>query len=133
MAIELDDKEFPLLRVRFSSNWTQQDFDGYLARYLAQLQKRQPFAAVFDATQSRAPSATERRQQAEFLREHEALLRRYCTGVAFVIASPTIRGALTAIFWIQPPFFEYVVVSSVAEGTAWARQRLALRQQIAIR
>ncbi len=130
MAIELDDTAFPLLLVRFGPAWTQQEFDDYLDWYLARLRRRQRLAIVFDATQARAPSAVERRQQADFLRAHEALLRLHCAGAAFVISSAVIRGALTAIFWIQPPVYEYTVVSAVAEGTAWARQRLAARQQL---
>jgi len=130
MAIEVDDTTFPLLRVRFGPEWTQQQFDDYLGWYLARLRRRQWLAIVFDATQARAPSAVERRQQADFLREHEALLKLHCVGAAFVISSTVIRGALTAIFWIQPPVFEYTVVPTVAEGTSWARQRLAVRQHI---
>jgi hypothetical protein len=130
MAIELDDTAFPLLLVRFGPDWTQQEFDGYLGWYLARLRRRQRLAIVFDATQARAPSAVERRQQADFLREHEALLKLHCVGAAFAISSTVIRGALTAIFWIQPPVYEHTVVSTVAEGTSWARKRLGARQQI---
>lgn len=129
MAIELDDASFPLLLVRFGPDWTAQDFSGYLHWYLLRLQRRQRLAIVFDAVKARPPTALERRQQADFLREHEGLLRLYCTGAAFVISSTMIRGALTAIFWIQPPVYEYTVLPTVVEATAWARQRLASNPQ----
>jgi hypothetical protein len=129
MAIELDDAAFPLLIVRFGPDWTPQDFSTYLLWYFQRLQRHQQLAVVFDATRARAPSALERRQQADFLREHEGLLRLYCAGAAFVISSAVIRGALTAIFWVQPPVYEHTVVPTVVEATAWARQRLASNLQ----
>ena len=39
-----------------------------------------------------------------------------------------IRGALTAIFWVQAPVYEHTVVPTVREATSWARQRLAADQ-----
>lgn len=125
MAIDMDDSARPLLVLRFGADWGSDEFQRYLDWYRSQLARKQRFAAVFDATRARAPSAVERRLQAEFIRDTEPMMRAHCAGLAFAISSPIIRGALTAIFWVQPPVYTHTVVPTVSEATAWARQRLA--------
>lgn len=124
MPIELDDTRDPLIVARFGSDWTADEFDGYLAWHTAHLRRRRRFAIVVDATAARSPDAVERRKQAALLREHEALLRQHCAGAAFVISSAIVRGTLTAIQWLQPPVYESIVLPTYAEAEAWARARL---------
>jgi hypothetical protein len=65
------------------------------------------------------------RRQAEWIKDHEALLRQYSLGVAMVMQSPIVRGMLKAILWIQPMPQPYTVCSSVEEGLRWLRERVA--------
>ena len=43
---------------------------------------------------------------------------------AFVIDSPIVRGALTAILWIQPLPYEHRIVGTRADANAWLRGQL---------
>lgn len=44
---------------------------------------------------------------------------------AFVLASPLVRGLLTAILWISPMPAPHEIVATVAEAEAWLNERLA--------
>jgi hypothetical protein len=122
-SITVDTSGWPLVRIKFVSEASDETFERYLAEYAAAL-ARGPCAAIFDARATLNSKAMHRRRQAEWLRQHDALIRRNGLGVAFCVTSPFIRGAITAIFWLQPPATPYFVTGSLAEAEAWARERL---------
>ena len=63
--------------------------------------------------------------QADQMRDDRVRLQAQCVGGAFVLGAPLVRGALTAIFWLQPLPFDHVVVPDEARAESWARARLA--------
>lgn len=123
-SIKFDHSDFPLVRVTFVGDATNEEFAAYLAEMGQLFLRRKPNATVLDAREAGMTPATQRRMQAEWIREHEDDLRRFSRGTAFVISSPVIRGALTAILWLQPMPQPHVVVATVAEAEAWAKARL---------
>jgi hypothetical protein len=65
--------------------------------------------------------------QAEWMKLHAAEIRLNTLGIAFVISSPLVRGALTAILWLQPLACPHLVTADLDQGIAWARQKVASR------
>lgn len=126
MPYRLDDTRHPLVVVTFEGQLTDDEMTKYLEDMETRvLGRRMPYAVVVDATRSRGIDARQRRIQADWLRRHEAEIRRFNRGTAFVITSPIVRGALTAIFWIQPLPSPHVVVSTFDQAEAWCRAQLA--------
>lgn len=126
-AIEFDDTQWPLVIVTFEGVSTEPEFDDYLRRMSGYLARKETIATVLDATRAGPTPPTQRRKQAEWMRENEAVLRRQSAGTAFVISSAVVRGVLTAILWLQPIPQEHVVVATRAEGIRWAREQLRKR------
>lgn len=126
MAIHIDDSRFPLVVIRYVGSTSDQEFEQYLSQMEELvLARRATNAVILDASKADAASATQRRMQAEWMKAHETTLRRYSVGNAFVITSTVVRGALTAIFWLQPPAVPSDVFSTYAAAEAWALERLA--------
>ncbi|HEU4404153.1 MAG TPA: STAS/SEC14 domain-containing protein [Polyangiaceae bacterium] len=122
-AITIDTSGWPLVRITFLGEASDEAFQRYLDEYAA-LIKRGLYVTIYDARASRNTKAKNRRLQAEWLRKHDAIVRRNCLGVAFCVSSPLIRGAITAVFWLQPPPMPYFITESIAEAEAWAREKM---------
>ena len=126
-AIEIDDSRWPMVLVTFTGVAPEPEFDDYLRRMSQYLARKQTIVTVLDASKSGATPATQRRKQAEWMRENDAALRRHSAGTAFVISSAVVRGVLTAILWMQPIPQEHVVVATMPEALRWAREQLRKR------
>jgi hypothetical protein len=124
MPFTVDGSRAPLIVVRFVGTVDDDAFERYLAEYAAVFDAKQRYAVVLDAMEAGVPTARQRARQAAWMGEHDATLRRLCVGGAFAIRSGLVRGALTAILWLQPLPFPYAVVGSVPEAELWARARL---------
>lgn len=115
-SITVDSSSWPLVRVTYIDSVDDARFDAYVREQAALLERREPYVILFDATESGMPNARQRQRMAEYSRDHEEELRRYCKRGVFVIPNSVIRGALTAILWVQPLPFPHSVVSSVSEA-----------------
>jgi hypothetical protein len=124
-GIEVDESRFPLVVVTFVGQVADHEFDRYLLTMSHVLNRRAKNALVFDARRAAAPSAMQRSKQAAWLKSNRDAIQQYSCGSAFVIASAIIRGGLTAILWVSPIPGAHTVVSTLAEGEAWALDRLA--------
>lgn len=121
-----DYDDFPLVVLRYVGTISDAAFDEYLRTYRALLDRDQPYAIILDAALAGAPNAAQRRAQARFLELNAPLTRRLCRGGAFVITSPMIRGALTAILWISDMPFENTVVGDIFSAARWTCERLQM-------
>jgi hypothetical protein len=122
---QIDDSRSPLVVVRYVGRVDDDAFRAYLDSHRKVLDKGEPYALLADALEAGVPSPPQRRMQAEFLRVEQHRLARLCVGTAFIISSGVIRGALTAILWMQALPMPFTVLSTRAAGELWCRQRLA--------
>lgn len=75
---------------------------------------------VCDCTLGTSLSATQRGMYADWLNLTRAQLDASLVGVAFVIDSALVRGALTAIFWLARLSAPHVVHRSLDDALRWA-------------
>lgn len=123
-AFTIDFTRLPVLAVTFVGTVDDDAFRRYLDELAGVVKTRSPYVLLADATRADRPTARQRTLQAELLREHSDLFGRYCKGAAFVIDSPVVRGALTAIMWIQSLPYEHTVVATREEAERWLRGRV---------
>jgi hypothetical protein len=123
MQVVLDDSAWPLVVVRFEGFLNDADFDDYLTRY-ARVVSRGPYAAVLDATSGWSPSLSQQRRQAAWMKEHRAVIAQNSRGTAFVITSPAVRFALSAIFAITRMPGPYTVVATYEEAREYCLRSL---------
>lgn len=106
----------------------------YFARVDAWYRDQLRYACVYDISRCDIPSAAERKGITDVMATYEAKVERFCRGAAMVAASPLLRGALTAILWIQPMKHPHAVVATRQEARAlcagWLANSLPLDGRI---
>ena len=123
-SITFDESLWPLTISRFRGAVSDAQYEEYLARGTAYLQRGEPYVSIVDMGQLAMPTAAQRQRQAEWVMEHEALMRELLLGCALVITSPFIRLAVSAILHLRPMPTPYVVVPDTAAGMVWTQARL---------
>lgn len=120
-----DDREFPVVIIRFTGNKpTEASFRDYLDNTYQLYDRKQELALIFDATHAPLPGYKYQKMQADWLKEHESLMKKHCRGTAYVISNALVRGVLKAIFALQKQPVPYVIVPSLDEAKNWAREQL---------
>ncbi len=69
-------------------------------------------------------NAKQRKILADFQVENHAADKLWCRGVALVLNTPLQRGALTALYWVKPPVYDYVIEADLDRAYDWATARL---------
>ncbi len=123
-AITIDTARWPLVSIRFFGAADDATFGGYLAEYDRLLERNERYGILLDALESAAPSARQRSLQAAWMKERQGKLAERCVAGGFAIASPLVRGALTAILWLQPLPFPHSVHATVFDAENWVRSRM---------
>jgi hypothetical protein len=123
-APAIDTSRHPIVLVTFSGYISEPEFDRYLASMTAILERSEKTVTILDARGAIRNPASQRRKQADWLKRYQEQLRQYSLGTVFVITSPFVRGALTAILWLAPLPNEHVVVGTLAEAEGWAEKQL---------
>lgn len=96
---------------------------AYFAELSAVIARLDRYAIVYDMRRAALPTAHERRILADFARSEGPKLRRSCVGVVFVVESALIRGALVAMFWLQPMTVEHYVADRPEAADPWLAMR----------
>lgn len=116
VAFEMDESAFPVVLAAFRGPVKMAALDALGARLDSFCAERRRFSLVIDLTQGTVPSAGERKHIAEAITARRIALGRHCAGAAIVVENPLIRGAMTAIFWIQPLPYPHEMVTTKEDG-----------------
>lgn len=110
--------------MRWEGKPSDEEVEGYFDALREVVARLGTHALVYDARNAGMPTARQRRVIAELTRARSGELRPHCVGIAFVIDAVMLRGALSAILWLQPMLVRHVVLDSVDDAERWARARL---------
>lgn len=107
--------------------------DSELAAFVAALEvlvgsQRAPFAWVVMADAILSTSARQRKMMADADARMQPQDKKFCAGTAIVLTSSVARGVVTAVYWLTPPVYPYVICPTEAAGRAWAQARLSERR-----
>lgn len=128
--IDVNYERRPLIVATFFGSPTDQQFAEYLEALAKNLMEcirtGKKTALLLDTTYAPIPaSAGKRKQQADWLEKYSRELGIACVGTAFVIQSTLVRGAMTAVFWLQRLPYPHTVAASYEQGEAWCIEQLA--------
>jgi hypothetical protein len=123
-SITFDYRKLPLLRVNYVGTVNDQSFQDYINDLAAVAKIGRPYLLLADATDAGVPSAKQRMMQTQAIKEYRSLFASVCKGAAFVIDSMMVRGALTAMLWVQPLPYDHIVVATVREAEEWLQKQL---------
>ncbi len=99
-----DTSEFPFVFVHFPpENATDAEVRALIDEQRRILQRKQRFVMLIDSSRPTSSSSVQRRMYADWMREAEVPSRLYCAGMAVVLASPILRGAMQAVLWVFTP------------------------------
>lgn len=103
-AIEISDEYRPLYRVTWRSAAPMHEFQAYLDAMLADMRRSDATSRIIIQDSRFAPGldAQQRRMKADWIKEHEDLLRQRAMAIVFVYSSTLLRGMMTAILWLSP-------------------------------
>ncbi len=131
-GIVVDTTHWPVLFEVMPEVFPNEDtaLDAWMAHVDAVMRERAtPFVMLVDALQvKKAANAHARKRMADWLSE-SAPYQRYCRRTVFVVGSPIVRGALTAIDWITRPRPPRSVVGTMEDALAKCRTELAAAGQ----
>lgn len=122
--INLDGGLWPLLLVKLGRGATRQDLEAYLESRAASLQRREPHVCIIDARDVDMPPTQLRQHYIDWLAEHEAPLRQWVLGTAYIIQSPTVRMMMSVIRHFGRLTSPFVVSTAMQPAAAWAAERL---------
>jgi len=123
-SYRFDDSRHPLVMVTMKGQLTDAQFSEYLERLDGNLQRRERCVVVVDALNATNTPASQRKMQADWMANNEALLGKYTLATVMVIGSPVMRGILTAILWLQPIPCPWSVVGTRAAALRKADEYL---------
>lgn len=119
-----DTTQAPMLTFRVDGDPTYEQVLAHLQEYREFLARCQPYVVVFDVRDAGMGSAKVRKAYADFLNANAEDLRLFCKGIAFVVTSSIVQGAITAVLWLAPLPFPHKTFGNVEEARAWLRSRL---------
>lgn len=82
------------------------------------------YTAIVDISEAATPTPRFMRLQAAAQKRRDTELAAQCAGIAFVVRSPMIRGALKAILYLQPLPCPQTVVRTRDEAESWVSEAL---------
>jgi hypothetical protein len=119
---KIDETSFPVVRVAFTGKKSSdENFELYLRQLKDCYRFEKRIAIIFDATNASVPAMKHQKKQAQWLKENEELMRKYCAGTAYVIPNAAIRAILKMIFSFQKQPVPYQVVQKVDEAEGWIK------------
>ncbi|HYO73481.1 MAG TPA: hypothetical protein VEU33_46195 [Archangium sp.] len=121
--ITLDGRLWPLLVVKLGRGGTLQELETYLAERAAYLARHEPHVCIVDAREVHMPAACLRQRYSEWLREHEAPLRRWTLGTAYIAQTPTVQMMVSVMRHVARMTMPFVVTTTMPPAAAWAAER----------
>lgn len=124
-GVDIDTTGWPLVIARMNDEQSDAEFQSVLDVYTGFLDRGEPYGLVLVTSPDRPMiKPSQARLQVQWIRDNEARLSRLCLGVAFVLQSPLMRGALRAILAMQSLPSPHRVLPTEADAVAWVRNRL---------
>ncbi len=120
----VDKTRWPLLVIKYHGDATDAEYAAMLVERTTLLRRREKYAVLLDASTCGDMPASQRKLEADWSRENHDQLAQFLIGIVFVFKSPLLRAALTAIFWLHPFSWPYVILPTLQEADAWASERL---------
>jgi hypothetical protein len=121
----IDESGFPLIIATFRGPATPERTAAYFARLDVWFRRNQRFATILDLAGGDMPTPAHRKVIAEHLAPRQVALAKRCIGLAVVISSSLVRGAVTAVAWLQPPAYPLEIVANLEEARVVCARWLA--------
>ena len=115
---EVDVEMWPIAVIHFTSpDISDEELQAFFKDYEQKVYSRnERYLSVTNLTIGSPPGAAERRKMADWMEEYDHYMKRYAVANITVMKSALIRGALTALFWLQRPPIKQLTAGSIREA-----------------
>ncbi len=117
--------KFPYIYVKFEAKQpTDEEFEEY-KKYVEKLLLRpQNYVLVLNLSKTGYLKTKYRVQVADWFKENQSHVSTFCKGTAHITDSAVHKFLLQAIFAIQKPPYEYIVVKEEEKAYQWLKEQL---------
>jgi hypothetical protein len=125
-----DEAAWPLLYVRFPSKpLSDEGMEYFIERYTVAVERKAAFATILDSRGlTSAMPAHQRKRLTEWFEVTGELASQVHFGIAVLIGSAVVRGALKAVTWVAPIPVPVKAFGSIADSESWIREICAERR-----
>jgi len=123
-SILIDDSLWPLLVTRCGAQPSPREQQAFFSQTLGYLRREEKCVAILDTRHVRMTTAEYRKNLADFMREHQALMRTQLLGISVVIGSPALQLATSLVIHLTTPPAPYFLTTSLSEAAKWAAKCL---------
>lgn len=122
----LDLSLWPIVILNVYESAHEGDFKAVFERYEREVFTRhERYVSITNLSLMDAvPNAHDRKALAAWMARHEDYVGRWALGNSTVIRSPIVRGALTALYWIQKPPTAQTSHGTLREAVEWGLLKL---------
>lgn len=124
MPLRLSMDRWPIAVITHDGEVTDAEVDAHLLESQKIFARRERYAIVFDSTKAGKVSPYMRKKSQEWLNVNEAAMMEFCTGNAFVFASPAMRFLLSTMLLFRGHTVPHSVCATVDEAMRWAKQQM---------
>lgn len=124
-SYEFDISQWPIVVITLRGAMTNEECDAYLARLTELATKRQRWAAVLDCTEQATLNREQKQKVGAFFKTNQAVLNKYCAGMAWVFSMVIQRFIMSSIMLAQKLPFPYKMAALKQQGLSWCSEQLA--------
>jgi hypothetical protein len=118
--IQLDDSHWPLLVIRYEGTATDEEVARTLSASTRYLERDEPCVIIHDMSRAgECASLTQRHLQAEWLKRHDARLRQWVLGIAYVTNSAALRLMVSLLFHVKPLAMPHKTFPRLPDAVTW--------------
>jgi hypothetical protein len=122
----IDTHRFPIVEVKFTGHKANDyNFSEYLEELKKVYSRHEELAIIFDASKAVFPGLKYQKMQGDWLKENEQIMKKYCSGTAYVITNNIIRGVLKTIFKFQKQPVPYHICRTTDDAEDWVNQQIS--------
>lgn len=114
----------PIVSVRVIDGPTDENYRRHLEELAAAFRAQDRFGMVFDTGDLAKFPARYREMLNRWIEETQPEFEGRWICAAFVIRNRLIRGVLTAVYWLNAPYYDHKVVGSPEEAWRWVTEQL---------
>jgi hypothetical protein len=120
LAFEMDTSAWPLVFTVYHRSPTVADCQTIERAYLDVYERRERFCVIAELRRVDRPDAASRKRAGELEARLAPFSKRYSIGCVMVVESMIVRGALTALRWLNPAVAPEAFVPNLADAARLA-------------
>ncbi|PTL76000.1 hypothetical protein [Vitiosangium sp. GDMCC 1.1324] len=123
-TLTFDDSLWPLIVFRFTGVMTGPQYEQFLTRSSAYLERGEKYVCITDVSQAGLPPLAQCRRLAEWIRTHDAALHERVLGNAVLVTTAPLRLSMSLVFHLKPPPMPHVAVSNMDSAVDFVTGKL---------